>query len=616
MATEFHSITGKAYDLAQLTQPERAFLDRAFRRLSERATWSTFTSWWIGTFISSGIAEESSVARICEDLQARLGIAEGIVARPDYRDILGDLILEKYGSFYRFCKVTQLVDKGQLSRVLAGQADLSIETLTSVLEILGARLRIDRLKGHDVDFGVEAAVRELQAILAENIPETNEASDGTLAGIPEASPEVVTATSGKGRSPLHAAKVLPICPPQLDRTLHLNLRKYRPCVVPTVCNAFVVLASKLYPKHWDEPELIPFNRRLPRHDRKHPPVIVSLPNVAQLESLNRRRWRGILGMPPQDTEIVVPSNRSIPGGLLGGLRNEQLGLQLGGKRIAVTDYRSVYALRLAALARTWFIPVLGAAGNRSRKGSELVLVPMEPQRMEKALEAGDVDGFACGEPFRTLADLHLGENNLARAWISAEDVSLSTEFCCITVVDDAIASEPELLSNLVDAVLAIATRREDACSYLQQFYAKQFRDARIGRLAFDLVVKHVAKHVEDVFEHDEASALSHDQKSWTHLLAAQLQPEIRSGAIQNEHDLITLLAPAEKETRRRLSKKGQFQQRLMSFYDLEKTRSMLAERIEAKPRFVEDVRSVLRATEKTIQIDKAQMRKRLGGGRE
>jgi len=129
-------------------------------------------------------------------------------------------------------------------------------------------------------------------------------------------------------------------------------------------------------------------------------------------------------------------------------------------------------------------------------------------------------------------------------------------------------------------------------------------------------VKHVAKHVEDVFEHDEASALSHDQKSWTHLLAAQLQPEIRSGAIQNEHDLITLLAPAEKETRRRLSKKGQFQQRLMSFYDLEKTRSMLAERIEAKPRFVEDVRSVLRATEKTIQIDKAQMRKRLGGGRE
>lgn len=36
--------------------------------------------------------EESVACRICQDVEARLGIAQGKVAAPDYRDYLADLI--------------------------------------------------------------------------------------------------------------------------------------------------------------------------------------------------------------------------------------------------------------------------------------------------------------------------------------------------------------------------------------------------------------------------------------------------------------------------------------------------------------------------------------------
>ena len=68
-------------------------------------------------------------------------IAQGKVAPPDYRDYLADLIEERYGSRYRFCKETG-VDPGHLSRVLASRSELSVQNLQRILEALHAALVI------------------------------------------------------------------------------------------------------------------------------------------------------------------------------------------------------------------------------------------------------------------------------------------------------------------------------------------------------------------------------------------------------------------------------------------------------------------------------------------
>jgi hypothetical protein len=63
------------------------------------------------------------------------------VSPPDYRDCLADGIDGRFGSRHAFCRATG-IDPGQLSRVFAGRADLSLRALEKVLEVLHARLDI------------------------------------------------------------------------------------------------------------------------------------------------------------------------------------------------------------------------------------------------------------------------------------------------------------------------------------------------------------------------------------------------------------------------------------------------------------------------------------------
>lgn len=63
---------------------------------------------------------------------------QGKVAPPDYRDYLADLIEERYGSRYRFCKEGG-VDPGHLSRVFASRSELSVQNLQRILEALPRR---------------------------------------------------------------------------------------------------------------------------------------------------------------------------------------------------------------------------------------------------------------------------------------------------------------------------------------------------------------------------------------------------------------------------------------------------------------------------------------------
>ena len=137
----YRLITGRHIDLSKLNANERKFLSEINARYQEEPAWTKFASFWTTKFLEAQLDESSPVYRLCQDLEARLGIAQGKVALPGYRDYLADLIAERYGTRYKFCKEAG-VDQGQLSRVLAGRSELSIQFLDKILSKLDATLTI------------------------------------------------------------------------------------------------------------------------------------------------------------------------------------------------------------------------------------------------------------------------------------------------------------------------------------------------------------------------------------------------------------------------------------------------------------------------------------------
>jgi transcriptional regulator with XRE-family HTH domain len=137
----YQTITGRRISLAKLSRSEKDFLSRVKQKYHARLEWTRFAAWWNVEFTGSGLSTRSAVYRICQDLEARLGIAQGSVSPPDYRDFLADLIDGQFGSRQEFCRATG-VDPGQLSRVFAGRADLSLRALQKVLDVLRAQLII------------------------------------------------------------------------------------------------------------------------------------------------------------------------------------------------------------------------------------------------------------------------------------------------------------------------------------------------------------------------------------------------------------------------------------------------------------------------------------------
>ena len=146
----YRTITGRTLDLNKLTRKERPFIAHVLGFYKDSVEWSRFAALWIREFEKRGLEANGLAYRICQDMEARLGIAQGKVAPPDYRDYLADLIEEKYGSRYKFCKETG-VDPGHLSRVFRSRADLSLSALEKLLHALGAALVVqpeDALKAN------------------------------------------------------------------------------------------------------------------------------------------------------------------------------------------------------------------------------------------------------------------------------------------------------------------------------------------------------------------------------------------------------------------------------------------------------------------------------------
>lgn len=158
--SQYETITGRRLSLAELSPVERELLARVEERYAAKPEWSEFGAWWPAQLQEAELSETSPAYRICQDLEARLGIAQGKVAMPDYRDSLADLIEEQYGSRYRFCQETG-IDPGHLSRVLAGRSELSVTSLQEVLRQLGAVLVVQRSEAAASRFGSKQAARVL-----------------------------------------------------------------------------------------------------------------------------------------------------------------------------------------------------------------------------------------------------------------------------------------------------------------------------------------------------------------------------------------------------------------------------------------------------------------------
>jgi hypothetical protein len=135
------TISGRRLDLSGLGNAEREVLVAVCAQYERAPEWSAFGRWWLRTMTEAGLSESSPAFRVCQDLEARIGIAQGMLASPDYRDMMADLIEDRYGSRSHFCEEAA-VDPDQLARALAGQSQLPIQSLQAILDALHATLVI------------------------------------------------------------------------------------------------------------------------------------------------------------------------------------------------------------------------------------------------------------------------------------------------------------------------------------------------------------------------------------------------------------------------------------------------------------------------------------------
>lgn len=131
--------------MSQLSESETFALGRLVSEFRKSHGWEDFFSVWQGvisaTYPDLTPAERisSHLYKIGQDLELRLGIAQGEVAPPDYRDHIMDRIEVKFGSRYKFCQAAAN-SEAFLSQVLSRSKDFSMEMLQRVAGILELHL--------------------------------------------------------------------------------------------------------------------------------------------------------------------------------------------------------------------------------------------------------------------------------------------------------------------------------------------------------------------------------------------------------------------------------------------------------------------------------------------
>jgi hypothetical protein len=83
MAKEYKTLENEVYDIDSLGSEEREVFSKAVEYFNENPDWNVFANYWFNlvTNVSRDMSREevvqSPLYRICQDMEARLGIKQG-----------------------------------------------------------------------------------------------------------------------------------------------------------------------------------------------------------------------------------------------------------------------------------------------------------------------------------------------------------------------------------------------------------------------------------------------------------------------------------------------------------------------------------------------------------
>ena len=147
MIRHYKTLTGRQVDLSLLNEREQ----KAAAVLIE--TWRKNPDWEVFSRRAQAVLKETlgglpggevvihPLYKVAHDLEMKLGIAQGKVSSPDYRDYLLDKIEERFGTRYSFCRETG-ISEAFLSQVFAGKKDVSLPMLRRMAKALGLELAL------------------------------------------------------------------------------------------------------------------------------------------------------------------------------------------------------------------------------------------------------------------------------------------------------------------------------------------------------------------------------------------------------------------------------------------------------------------------------------------
>jgi len=145
----YETLENEKFDIKDLSNQEYEFLKKITKYYSEKPDWNVFSNYWLreGQKVWGPTPKREVVDlpifRICQDLEARLGIEQGKTRLPDYRDELEALIDEEFGSHYQFCKKAGIA-QDTLSRILNKRREPSLHLLQIILEALGYKISFQK----------------------------------------------------------------------------------------------------------------------------------------------------------------------------------------------------------------------------------------------------------------------------------------------------------------------------------------------------------------------------------------------------------------------------------------------------------------------------------------
>lgn len=148
-AEPYRNLKGEVFSIHGLPEDERKLIAELQSKAKRAKEWSVFRNFWMSRvsefYEPLGLTRPQILKtvgyRIGQDLASRMGIKEGWMRHPDYRDELETIIHQRFKTRREFCEATGL-SEDMVSHVLAKRKHLAVSTLEESLRRIGYTLHI------------------------------------------------------------------------------------------------------------------------------------------------------------------------------------------------------------------------------------------------------------------------------------------------------------------------------------------------------------------------------------------------------------------------------------------------------------------------------------------